>query len=765
MNYRTRRAGKVLKNGKKMLAAVLSAVLSLTAGFGPLQVQASAPAGTVLPQPLTSYNDNIGHLSYVTPPEDQAQSNYCWAYMADAVLESYLLRTGRMTPENFSESDMIAQLGGGGAYGFLDLTLGGNYRQALAYWTRGGRCGPCRETDGRLADYYISETAELGKYQISDQQAKQDYIQNIKNLVAQYGAVGVSVYFNAYNRLHMTKNGAYYYPQEASPSVNHGVTIIGWDDRMPASAFYNSLVEPRQPSSQGAFLVKNSWGENDPFSINGNTGYYWISYENYFQDAFAVAQVTERTSLYDRIYETDYRGLSEYAAGSSYSRSYQTVSATERLSGFATYVKAGAHYRFFINGSELTQFSGTMAHSGYRVFRLADPAPIYGSTLQLRVEVTGNEEAVPVSCTADSRISDPENICLKAFTIDPALSNPGGYPNGSYPNASYPSGSYPNGSYPSGSYPQISYGTVTGVTITPQESAMRPGMSQTFHATVTGQGRPSQQVSWEVDGSSSGYTKIEDGVLYIGNDEASTQLYVYAVSDADFSKTASAKIKVVREDQKQKDQYTVTFVNGGVVCKTQQVSYGAAATAPDLTKEGYTLQWDCDYSHIAGNTVVNAVWVPQPGSGVLPPDADEEESSIEVEVDNAQYTCWQGGTAWYLKCMSDKQIMVMVPEKINVNGTDYAVTEMKQNCVRKNKKILTAVIGKNVTEIGDYAFAGCSKLKKIKIKSRQIQTIGEGAFKNISGKAVIHVPRSRLAEYREMIRLSGNTSVRVKAFD
>ena len=57
--------------------------------------------------------------------------------------------------------------------------------------------------------------------------------------------------------------------------------------------------------------------------------------------------------------------------------------------------------------------------------------------------------------------------------------------------------------------------------------------------------------------------------------------------------------------------YTVTFKDGDDIVDTQTVENGAGATAPNISKPGYTLSWDKDFSHITENTTVNAVWTPK----------------------------------------------------------------------------------------------------------------------------------------------------------
>ena len=197
-----------MKSMKRLLSFVLS--IAVLPALSVIQVQADTSALA------SSYNTNVNYIAYATDVEDQAQSNYCWAYMADAVLESYLLKNGMVSQIDLSEWDMIHQLGSG-AHAFSDMYTGGSYRQAVAYWTRGSLYGPRMEADSALTDYYVSETAELGRYQRDVPQSKQNYIQNIKNLVVTYGAAGVSVWFSAQERAMTTKDGAYYYPQEASP--------------------------------------------------------------------------------------------------------------------------------------------------------------------------------------------------------------------------------------------------------------------------------------------------------------------------------------------------------------------------------------------------------------------------------------------------------------------------------------------------------------------------------------------------------------------
>ena len=87
--------------------------------------------------------------------------------------------------------------------------------------------------------------------------------------------------------------------------------------------------------------------------------------------------------------------------------------------------------------------------------------------------------------------------------------------------------------------------TVTGVTVDPATITLDRGVSQKFTATVTGEGDPTQAVTWTLSGNQSSKTTIKaDGTLKISVEETAETLTVTATSKLDETKSATATVTV-----------------------------------------------------------------------------------------------------------------------------------------------------------------------------------------------------------------------------
>lgn len=96
-----------------------------------------------------------------------------------------------------------------------------------------------------------------------------------------------------------------------------------------------------------------------------------------------------------------------------------------------------------------------------------------------------------------------------------------------------------------------------------------------------------------------------------------------------------------------------------------------------------------------------------------------------------------------------------IPATVVIDGTKYTVTEIDKNAFKGNKKLTKVTIGKNVTKIGANAFSGCKSLKTITIKATKLKSIGKKAFKNVSSKATIKVPKKSKKAYKKLLKKAG----------
>lgn len=94
--------------------------------------------------------------------------------------------------------------------------------------------------------------------------------ENFKKTIMESGGVVAS--FELFNKYLNSANSAYYCGDELTDEMlaqgAHSVFVVGWDDNYPKENFKSGA----QPTNDGAWIIKNSWGED--FS------YIYISYED-----------------------------------------------------------------------------------------------------------------------------------------------------------------------------------------------------------------------------------------------------------------------------------------------------------------------------------------------------------------------------------------------------------------------------------------------------------------------------------------------------
>ncbi len=153
--------------------------------------------------------------------------------------------------------------------------------------------------------------------------------------------------------------------------------------------------------------------------------------------------------------------------------------------------------------------------------------------------------------------------------------------------------------------------TVDNVLVNPPAAVVEKGGTKAFTATVTGSNSPAQTVSWSVTGNTSMATDISSsGLLTVGPDETAAALTVTATSVLDNTKSGTAAVTVTQSPA----VYTVTFnLNGGTRTGggdlTQTVAQGGSATAPIVTRSGYSFNgWDKAFANVTSDLTVTAAW-------------------------------------------------------------------------------------------------------------------------------------------------------------
>lgn len=359
--------------------------------------------------------------NFISPIKDQGQDGVCWAFSTIGVMESALLKQENLTQldtYDFSENHMRHALSkdGNNPLGFeRKHDGGGNFKMGLAYLTRGEINGPVWEKDDvyeynqpvrdisitsaiGAEDFYVTKSITLANLPEKPTQAQKNArINEIKQLVMDYGSVTLSYYSDNNYYDDPYKPTSYYYNGDISNS-NHAVAIVGWDDN------YNKDNFKYKPENNGAFLIKNSWG------IRGNLdGYFYISYEDKFAlsgiNAIASVEIRE---FYDNLYEYDPFGNIGGSIGfgldtNAYANVFECISENEILTAISTNtIIPNIYLKFFVSTDDSfknlkevnIQGYGSKTDRGYQIpdtgyitFKLESPIELKSNKFAIAIEV------------------------------------------------------------------------------------------------------------------------------------------------------------------------------------------------------------------------------------------------------------------------------------------------------------------------------------------------------------------------------------------
>ena len=114
---------------------------------------------------------------------------------------------------------------------------------------------------------------------------------------------------------------------------------------------------------------------------------------------------------------------------------------------------------------------------------------------------------------------------------------------------------------------------------------------------------------------------------------------------------------------------------------------------------------------------------------------------------------------------SKKIISIRIPKSVKIKGKTYKVTAIGNKAFYGCKKLKKVIIKSPIKKIGKYAFYKCKKLKSIRIYSKKLKkkNVLTGAFKGISKKAVFYCPKGKKAAYKRIfLKRGAKKSVKFK---
>lgn len=266
---------------------------------------------------------NVNGRSLVPAIRNQSRYNTCWCYTSLACLEINLIRKGLAGTDvdlsehhlaffsNYSAPDPLGNDGSARSWfdssrasGRTYYDVGGNQSMtALALMNWKGAAAESLVTDSMVAAGLSAEDSDFAYgqdiYHMSNwyEIPATDTVA-MKNAILEYGSV--SIMYNSSDSYYNYSTAAQYC-NDARAGVDHAVTIIGWDDSYSRNNFKTA------PAENGAWLVRNSWG-----SYWGDSGYFWLSYED--RSVYNTAFIFEGADSkeYDNNYQYDHAVSYQY---------------------------------------------------------------------------------------------------------------------------------------------------------------------------------------------------------------------------------------------------------------------------------------------------------------------------------------------------------------------------------------------------------------------------------------------------------------------
>lgn len=215
-------------------------------------------------------------LGFVTPIKAQ-QYNDCWAVAGTEGFETKLLKLGcpvtEMSHDHANASSTTQTNGKGWQRKYRDGGFTNIYPGYLTSWQGGAEIADVGEIDFSKNIHGDDMTADKTKYGTTKLRYLDGVDSNeIKQAIIDNGSVTAS--YATSNKCFNNAGTAYFMPQSYDGDyTGHTISIVGWNDNFNKYKFANNTGV--LPQNNGAWLVRNSWGDNNTMG-----GYFWLSYED-----------------------------------------------------------------------------------------------------------------------------------------------------------------------------------------------------------------------------------------------------------------------------------------------------------------------------------------------------------------------------------------------------------------------------------------------------------------------------------------------------
>lgn len=227
---------------------------------------------------------------------NQQQTNSCWAFAALSSLETNLAlsnyRNGTNTSKIYDYSERHMEYATTKTFANNETNpigynrvvgSGGNWWTAEPYFING--TGAIHESElpfennediinisaiqNKTVSSQVSDTIYFENYEYANDEEKTEIMNQIKQHIKNYGSVfacihgssSSSISGNCYNN----DTGALYCYNSILHAPDHAVSIIGWDDNYSVDNFAEG--KNSKPTSNGAWIIRNSWGERQEINL------------------------------------------------------------------------------------------------------------------------------------------------------------------------------------------------------------------------------------------------------------------------------------------------------------------------------------------------------------------------------------------------------------------------------------------------------------------------------------------------------------------